>query len=86
MTTNRRKAIDPAFQSNLALSFNSQLTNITHLGRIHFKINYPALTEKSRAQVWKDFLETIPSGIARLRLSDENITRLAQIPLNGREV
>ncbi|KUJ10193.1 P-loop containing nucleoside triphosphate hydrolase protein [Mollisia scopiformis] len=69
MTTNRRKAIDPAFQS-----------------RIHFKIHYPALTESSRAQVWKDFLSTAPAGVKKPELSNEQIVQLARIPLNGREI
>ncbi|KAF4624869.1 hypothetical protein G7Y89_g13298 [Cudoniella acicularis] len=74
-------------RSNLDMLQNAMvIIDTSYLGRIHFKINYPALDEKSRAQVWKDFLSTIPPGIAKLSLSDENITRLAQIPLNGREV
>jgi hypothetical protein len=59
---------------------------MSNLGRIHFKIQYPGLTEDSRAQVWKDFLSRSPKGIAKPTLSGEDIIQLAKVPLNGREV
>jgi hypothetical protein len=55
-------------------------------GRIHFKIHYPDLTEDNRVQVWRDFLLTVPPGIMKPNLSEEDITQLAKMPLNGREV
>ena len=86
-TTNLIEKIDPAFES--AFSCVSQVLCIDdHLvlfaGRIHFCLKYPDLDLGARRAVWKTFL-------AKARVSSEDIAeadidRLAEHPLNGRQV
>ncbi|KAF2688979.1 P-loop containing nucleoside triphosphate hydrolase protein [Lentithecium fluviatile CBS 122367] len=52
--------------------------------RIDFSFSYKALTESSRRQVWKTFLERIPQ--ADRNVSEQDLDELAGVTLNGREI
>ena len=75
LTTNRVKNMDPAFQS-----------------RIHVSIEYPPLDTAAREVVWKTFLaKTIGidgamKGGAAHQVSMEEVERLSQLELNGRQI
>jgi hypothetical protein len=50
--------------------------------RIHITMEYPSLDKAARAQVWKNFLTR---GVNH-QLSDEEIGRLAEVEINGRQI
>jgi SpoVK/Ycf46/Vps4 family AAA+-type ATPase len=50
--------------------------------RIHISMEYPALDSKARVQVWKNFLER---GVKH-ELSDEEVGRVAEVEINGRQI
>nr|GAT46316.1 AAA family [Mycena chlorophos] len=53
--------------------------------RIHFSIYYPDLGFDSRRQVWRTFLGRV-MGDAIARITPEQLDRLANIQLNGRQI
>ena len=67
LTTNRIRAIDPAFQS-----------------RIDFMIPYNDLQPEARREVWTNFVDHV--GRECFELSLEHIVKLADFPINGREI
>jgi AAA+ superfamily predicted ATPase len=75
LTTNRVKSMDPAFQS-----------------RIHLSIEYPPLDEASRVAIWKGFLGRTVSLSKELQgddaheVTDDEVTRLSKLDLNGRQI
>ncbi|KAF7543051.1 hypothetical protein G7046_g10069 [Stylonectria norvegica] len=75
LTTNRVKNMDPAFQS-----------------RIHMSLEYPPLDAVARERVWRGFLgrsvslEAKVAGNAAHDVSEEEITALAALDLNGRQI
>ncbi|KAI6762754.1 hypothetical protein HG530_008734 [Fusarium avenaceum] len=75
LTTNRVKDMDQAFQS-----------------RIHMSLEYPALDKSARESVWRGFLSRAISldakmeGGAAHEISDEEVTSLAGLELNGRQI
>jgi SpoVK/Ycf46/Vps4 family AAA+-type ATPase len=75
LTTNRVKDMDQAFQS-----------------RIHMSLEYPALDKSARESVWRGFLSRAISldakmeGGAAHEINDEEVTALAGLELNGRQI
>lgn len=70
LTTNRSESFDPAFQS-----------------RIHLTIDYPSLDNASRRTIWQTFVR--PEGVEQKHestLSDRDLSELAEMNLNGREI
>ena len=57
-----------------------------NLGRIHFTITYPDLTEESRTTVWKNFIDTAVEVTDHSSIDKEGIARLARRKLNGRQI
>lgn len=51
--------------------------------RIHLTINYPSLDESSRLMVWQTFAGDTVSNSG---LTDTDLTKLAKLKLNGREI
>ena len=56
------------------------------LGRIHFTITYPDLTEENRVAVWTNFIDTAVEVTGHSSISKEGIARLAKRKLNGRQI
>ncbi|TFY64130.1 hypothetical protein EVJ58_g2831 [Rhodofomes roseus] len=52
--------------------------------RIHFCVRYPDLDFASRKAVWRTFLSK--AGISEGDISERDFIRLAQVPLNGRQI
>jgi len=50
--------------------------------RIHISMEYPALDTAARVQVWKNFLVR---GVKH-ELSEEEVGRLAEVEINGRQI
>ncbi|MCJ1465286.1 hypothetical protein MMC07_003902 [Pseudocyphellaria aurata] len=74
LTTNRVDHIDAAFQS-----------------RIHISIKYQELSASSRRHVWANFLQNAASKAGtgarpQHTFSDADLDRLAENPMNGREI
>jgi hypothetical protein len=69
MTTNRKRTIDPAFDS-----------------RIHFKLHYGDLPLESRVAIWKNCLENMPTDLEKAEIKDEDLMKLAELRLNGRQI
>lgn len=70
LTTNRLTSIDEAFHS-----------------RIHFTFRYRDLSTETRAKIWQKFVDKAKTiGGLTLDLSDDDIARLASLPLNGRQI
>ena len=62
------------------------MTSHLILGRIHFTITYPDLTEESRAAVWTNFIGTAVEVTGPSSIDKEGIARLAKRKLNGRQI
>jgi hypothetical protein len=76
LTTNRVQTFDPAFQS-----------------RIHISLEYLELSVESRRTVWANFLgdraqeeHAAAAGAQGHALSDADVTRLASMQVNGRQI
>jgi AAA+ superfamily predicted ATPase len=71
LTTNRIEDCDPAFES-----------------RIHVTIHYEDLGKEARAQVWRTFLDRArgKNKTMEVTIDDADIERLAEKPINGRQV
>jgi hypothetical protein len=52
--------------------------------RIHVTLTYPELTLESRYKVWKNFIMSLQ--VDRSAMTDDDIGRLAEIELNGRQI
>lgn len=63
-------------------------TNGTQIGRIHFTLHYKDLDESARATVWRNFFESASASKSgnHFNISDRDITTLAKLQLNGRQV
>ncbi|KZL82575.1 aaa family protein [Colletotrichum incanum] len=59
---------------NIDLAFQS---------RIHVSLEYPDLTSESRRQIWHNFLQ---GATLKSEVSNEDITELAELHLNGRQI
>ncbi|KAG2153016.1 P-loop containing nucleoside triphosphate hydrolase protein [Suillus bovinus] len=53
--------------------------------RIHFTVHYPPLSDVSRRQIWKTFIDKTPNACQSL-VSEAEIDALAKETLNGRQV
>ena len=85
LTTNLLDQCDAAFESAHdypLLYLWLVLTYIT--GRIHFSIPYPDLDFEARKRIWKMFFGKATSGAGKF--SEEDIDRLAEHKMNGRQV
>lgn len=52
--------------------------------RVDFILPYTDLTTEAREEVWRNLI--IRAGTERMDVSDEDIRKLAQLNLNGREI
>lgn len=84
-TTNLIAEIDRAFESTCCCVQRRKwiLTNILP-GRIHFCVRYPDLDFESRKAIWKTFFSRALASADDV--SEEELNRLAQHQLNGRQV
>lgn len=74
------------FQGILILTTNRIVQcDMAFNSRIHVKVSYPELDERAREVIWKTFLMKAGTSVA-VNVSDEDVSRLAQIPVNGRQV
>lgn len=71
LTTNRIAQCDAAFES-----------------RVHISIQYPDLNESTRRKIWTTFLRKLREAQqnAAVDISEEDVSRLAKIEVNGRQV
>lgn len=75
LTTNRVKCMDPAFQS-----------------RIHISLEYPNLDSEARAAIWRmflartDSLETVNGGGKAHKVTEEDVSLVSKLNLNGRQI
>ncbi|KAH7163595.1 hypothetical protein B0J13DRAFT_670143 [Dactylonectria estremocensis] len=51
--------------------------------RVHLTLRYPDLDARARKHIWKQFVTT---SSVESSLTEEQITRLAMLPLNGRQI
>jgi AAA+ superfamily predicted ATPase len=51
--------------------------------RIHLTLHYPDLEPEAKLQIWGHFVAQASQGIS---VTDEAFARLAQLPLNGRQI
>ncbi|KAH7128218.1 ATPase [Dendryphion nanum] len=70
------------YQGTLFLTTN-RVDNIdpAFQSRIHIHLRYPDLQPSSRRQIWKSFLSRAPNSV-----SEEEIDKLAELSLNGRQI
>ncbi|KAI9151274.1 ATPase family AAA domain-containing protein [Paramyrothecium foliicola] len=54
--------------------------------RIHLSLHYPDLNAEARATVWKTFLGKSGALMIRYEVTDDEIARLSQLELNGRQI
>lgn len=70
LTTNRLDSFDPAFQS-----------------RIHFSFEYADLDAQARRSIWQKFVEKAKATTSvEILLQEDDITKLAELDLNGRQI
>ncbi|PVI00677.1 P-loop containing nucleoside triphosphate hydrolase protein [Periconia macrospinosa] len=70
MTTNQVEVIDEAFQS-----------------RIHISLQYPGLDAAARLKIWQNFIiNARKSGAVDVEVTEKELSNLAEIPLNGRQI
>ncbi|KAF3074253.1 hypothetical protein CFAM422_003454 [Trichoderma lentiforme] len=70
LTTNRHASFDPAFKS-----------------RIHFYLDYPDLDVDTRKILWRSFMaRSAASGKVTVDVAEHELERLAEFPLNGRQI
>ncbi|KAF5502293.1 26S proteasome regulatory subunit 4 [Colletotrichum aenigma] len=71
LTTNRIAQCDAAFAS-----------------RVHISKEYPELDESSRGKIWATFLRRMKNASqgAEVHITEEDITRLAKMEINGRKI
>lgn len=75
------------FQGVLIMTTNRKRTiDAAFDSRIHFKLHYADLSNESRAAIWKNCLESLPKGVAKSEIKDEDIKELAKLRLNGRQI
>lgn len=75
------------FQGVLILTTNrKRIIDAAFDSRIHFKIHYADLAPDSRAAIWKNCLESLPSSLSKSDINDQHIKQLAQLNLNGRQI
>lgn len=54
------------------------------LSRVDLLLRYAELTHAARCRVWNNFIDS--AGCDKFALSDEDVDRLAEVELNGREI
>lgn len=54
--------------------------------RIHLTINYPKLDHKSRLHIWRAFVDLAAEAGSLSELDEENMAKLAESELNGRQI
>ncbi|KAF2011401.1 P-loop containing nucleoside triphosphate hydrolase protein [Aaosphaeria arxii CBS 175.79] len=75
------------FQGVLIMTTNRKRTiDAAFDSRIHFKLHYPDLSVASRASIWKNCLENAPAAAKQAKLNEQEITQLAEVQLNGRQI
>lgn len=87
LTTNMAAQCDPAFESayfKLFLPLPTSMLKGFCSGRIHFCIKYPDLDFASRKSIWKMSLDRASGG--KSNFSEEDVNRLANSQMNGRQV
>jgi SpoVK/Ycf46/Vps4 family AAA+-type ATPase len=56
------------------------------LSRIHIIVDYPALKQDQRRGIWRSSLDRAPTVKGPPCLSDDEISKLSELDLNGRQV
>lgn len=56
------------------------------LSRIHLKVKYDDLKSNAKSAVWKDFLDRTCTSYGAPSISADELKRLSNTHLNGREV
>lgn len=75
------------FQGIVILTTNRQRDiDEAFKSRIHFKFHYPPLDQSGRREIWKNFIISLPEEINSADIDDANLQRLAERPMNGREI
>jgi hypothetical protein len=60
--------------------------DLAALSRIHLKIKYDDLTSSAKSEVWRNFLARACTSYGAPSISDDELKRLSNTHLNGREV
>jgi AAA+ superfamily predicted ATPase len=75
------------FQGVLIMTTNRKRTiDAAFDSRIHFKLHYADLSTESRASIWKNCLDNLPSGITKSDMKEEDFKTLSGLKLNGRQI
>lgn len=75
------------FQGVLIMTTNRKRTiDAAFDSRIHFKLHYADLSTESRASIWKNCLDNLPSGITKSDMKEQDFKTLASMKLNGRQI
>jgi AAA+ superfamily predicted ATPase len=75
------------FQGVLIMTTNRKRTiNAAFDSRIHFKLHYKELDSESRYTIWKNCLENTPAGLEKGDIGEEDVRKLAELRLNGRQI
>ncbi|PSN69521.1 P-loop containing nucleoside triphosphate hydrolase protein [Corynespora cassiicola Philippines] len=75
------------FQGVLIMTTNRQDTiDEAFKSRIHFKLHYNELTTASRAAIWRNCFDSMPSTVPTVGISNAAIDDLANLTLNGRQI
>jgi hypothetical protein len=75
------------FQGVLIMTTNRKRTiDAAFDSRIHFKLHYADLSTESRASIWKNCLDNLPSGITKSDMKEQDFKTLAGLKLNGRQI
>jgi hypothetical protein len=60
--------------------------DLTALSRIHLKVKYNNLKSDAKSEVWRNFFSRAYTSYGDLSISANELKRLSNIYLNGREV
>jgi hypothetical protein len=75
------------FQGVLIMTTNRKRTiDAAFDSRIHFKLHYQELDSESRYTIWKNCLENTPPGLEKGDIGEEDVRKLAELRLNGRQI
>jgi hypothetical protein len=75
------------FQGVLIMTTNRKCSiDAAFDSRIHFKLHYADLSVESRAAIWRNALDSLPVGLLRTEIQDEDVKQLVSLKLNGRQI
>jgi DNA polymerase III delta prime subunit len=75
------------FQGVLVMTTNRKRTiDAAFESRIHFKLHYKELEVDSRYTIWKNCLNNTPAGLEKSGIREEDVRKLAELKLNGRQI